>query len=353
MDLILLSLMSYRKTLAVKSELAAATRAVRKKFRALRRGLIEFDLQTEKQLKPLVAPLQNIVSTAKNEALAVKQNSGGPLPEFIEPDFLVDWGSAYRDSPGNFVPDTPRGLTFDVNAPSTSSAQTPKSTGEYYPSSAMPNPEEYIFDPETKASFASYAELLGPLSRKYVGSVTAKPSIHDTTYGVKFHQGEHANFLLGNKEVDFDQNDDIHIGSSIFKGTPGLFELLFLKNPSTAAITQKDLDTYKVICNLTNLHRANSDPNGRIRSTALPKYMGFIGKLFPPGEKKKKINKFTRGGGFVRNNNLPYNYVYWDSLDELVKRLELLHAAKAAGNTNLDGEIFSIEEELREAHVIR
>lgn len=290
------------------------------------------------------------MTSARKEPLAISRGARTAVPEFIEPDFMDDWGPTYRDSPGVCMPETPRALPYDVYEAGTS--RTPKSSGPVHDSSAIPDPVEYISDPETKQSFETYAELLGPLSKKYVGSVAAKPDIHDTTYGVKFHHGEHADFLLGSKEVDFDINDDIHVGDRIYRGTPGLFELLFVKNPSSAAITQKDLDTYKEICELTNLHRANSDPRGRIRSTSMPKYTRFIGKLFPPADKLKKGSKFSRGSGFVPNNNLPYNYVYWDSIDELVARLELLHAAKGAGNNSLDGEIASIEEELREARVI-
>lgn len=45
--------------------------------------------------------------------------------------------------------------------------------------------------------------------------------------------------------------------------------------------------------------------------------------------------------------------VYWDDPNELVDRLKLLIASKTAGNTNLDNEILSIIEELKEAGVIQ
>jgi hypothetical protein len=46
------------------------------------------------------------------------------------------------------------------------------------------------------------------------------------------------------------------------------------------------------------------------------------------------------------------DYVYWDDVNELVSRMRLLVASKNAGNTNHDGEIFSILSELKEHRVI-
>ena len=139
-------------------------------------------------------------------------------------------------------------------------------------------------------------------------------------------------------------NDDIHIGNNIFTGTPGLYELLFMKKPAGSIITQRDKENYKLICELTNLHRVGADPKGRIRSTAVDKYTRFIGKLFPA---KRKT-----GRGFIQANKKAYNYIYWDDVNEIVSRLQLLRAAKVAGNTSLDPEIASIEEELREVGAI-
>ena len=52
----------------------------------------------------------------------------------------------------------------------------------------------------------------------------------------------------------------------------------------------------------------------------------------------------------INYSNYKREFVYWDSADELVDRLRLLLASKQAGNTNLNNEIMSIIEELREAN---
>ncbi|KAJ3646935.1 hypothetical protein Zmor_024492 [Zophobas morio] len=59
-----------------------------------------------------------------------------------------------------------------------------------------------------------------------------------------------------------------------------------------------------------------------------------------------------KSGRGLYNNNFVTEYVYYDAFDELVERLNLLHASVKAGNTTHINEIRSIEEELREADVI-
>ena len=59
-----------------------------------------------------------------------------------------------------------------------------------------------------------------------------------------------------------------------------------------------------------------------------------------------------KSGRGLYNNNFVTEYVYYDAFDELVERLNLLHASVKAGNTTHINEIRSIEEELREANVI-
>ena len=59
-----------------------------------------------------------------------------------------------------------------------------------------------------------------------------------------------------------------------------------------------------------------------------------------------------KSGRGLYNDNFVTEYVYYNVFDELVERLNLLHASVKAGNTTHINEIRSIEEELREAGVI-
>ncbi|KAK9754618.1 hypothetical protein QE152_g1137 [Popillia japonica] len=58
------------------------------------------------------------------------------------------------------------------------------------------------------------------------------------------------------------------------------------------------------------------------------------------------------GKGHMIVSDKPFQYVYWDNINELVHRLRLLIASQNAGNTSHNNEIMSIIEELREAGVV-
>jgi len=72
----------------------------------------------------------------------------------------------------------------------------------------------------------------------------------------------------------------------------------------------------------------------------------------PGGQIKGNRSKKYSGSGYVRLQKIPPNYVHWDNVNELVERLQLLMASRAAGNNNHTNEILSIIEELREAKII-
>ena len=61
--------------------------------------------------------------------------------------------------------------------------------------------------------------------------------------------------------------------------------------------------------------------------------------------RKKRVIKPMKGA--VR-----YQYVYYDSPDEIVRRLQILHASRVAGNLSVTNEILDIENELKEAGYI-
>lgn len=154
----------------------------------------------------------------------------------------------------------------------------------------------------------------------------------DKIYGPK--KRSNGNIILGKKEVKFVENT-LLIDSNVYTLTSGLIQLLFLKNP--LVYTENDLDEYKSILTQTSVHL--STVGNKIKKGGT-KYSSIISKLFPSGgELSMKLQK----------NNL----VYWDDPNELVDRLRLLIASKAAGNTSVSNEIISIFEELREAGVIK
>ncbi len=72
------------------------------------------------------------------------------------------------------------------------------------------------------------------------------------------------------------------------------------------------------------------------------------------GEGEEEDEGRKTGNGFMKviKGVKSLRGFYWNDPNELVERLILLHASKAAGNTNVYNEILAIEEELREANII-
>jgi len=154
----------------------------------------------------------------------------------------------------------------------------------------------------------------------------------DKTYGPK--KLSNGDITLGNKVVNFTQHT-LHIEDVEYPLTPGLVRLIFLKH--STQFTEYDLSVYKKILIQTSAHLILDGSKIKVGGD---KYKNIITKLFPTGEGLSvKLQK--------------HQLVYWNDPNELVDRLRLLLASKAAGNTGVSNEILSIFEELYEARIIK
>jgi len=154
----------------------------------------------------------------------------------------------------------------------------------------------------------------------------------DKTYGPK--ERKNGRVVLGKKEINLVDNT-LTIEDISYPLTQGLGNLIFSKNPKL--YTKNDLDAYKSILIQTSAHLT---ADGRKIKKGGNKYYDIIQNLFPSGSGlSMKLQQ--------------HNLVYWDDPNELVDRLQLLLASKAAGNTGVSNEIISIFEELREAGLIK
>lgn len=175
---------------------------------------------------------------------------------------------------------------------------------------------------------------------------------HDTVYGVHYDP-KHEKWTLGTKDVMFDDNSDIIIGGKKYKGTKGLYELLFLPNPDKVFVHESDMREYAEILESTSAHL---NKLGYVKSNSGKKYKEIISVLFPSKSSQKPFSPNTstpKGSGMmIQDSNAPIKYVYWNDADELCDRLRLLITSKRTGHTGHDGEIASIIEELKEIGVI-
>lgn len=203
----------------------------------------------------------------------------------------------------------------------------------------------------------------------------------DRTYGIYYDDDT---WKMGSYAVQFSDNNII-IDGITYKGTPGLFELIFKKNPNE--YTESDLENYKSMLLHTGAHRIGDGT--RVKGNKGPKYTNIIANIFPSKKRKhqltftydvkkpvitqqtshlselngsipetslqehKKMRPTSGEGLEMRLANTKFDYRYWDDPNEMVDRLRLLNASKQAGNTSLNNEIISILEELKEANIIK
>lgn len=172
--------------------------------------------------------------------------------------------------------------------------------------------------------------------------------------------------------VIFDYDDKvIRVNSKEYPLTKNLANLLLTAKVSNLNPTPAEVDTYNQI-----LHDVGDFPTSPPTESEKSKFYRFIRQ---PGKGRVMIKKLSKKlkkvgttagsshqyggrGPNAKNLNLKVfsrknqdvKYIYWDSPSELIHRLCLLISTKQAGNTSpqVDEEIASIEEELREANII-
>ena len=212
--------------------------------------------------------------------------------------------------------------------------------------------------PQIKAAPAP-STILGPIAHKYLGYKLSKDkgTESDTTFGI-YTKGEDNKFYIDNTPLTI-RGDSFRLGNNSYwyKGTPGLWALLTLKNPTH--YTAADLREYGDILMLSNAYRRQNEPSSlRIKASKGSKYNTIIkpilqrkGVMGVKEEEEEEEEPSTSGTGLrkIQTNN-PVEYVYWNTLEELLERLYIVYGEMKAGNTNpnLFNELVNILQEIRE-----
>lgn len=198
---------------------------------------------------------------------------------------------------------------------------------------------EFNEDVEKPQSFEDYLDQYKALPKYYIANMNKNE--YDHKYGVRRDESSQS-LYIGNSILDFDGSDVI-VKNKKYKGTRGLYELLFKKKPSQfSSIDEKN---YQQIVLTTNAHKRYYKANNQIDGNKLDKYKNIIAPISEPKEVAGK-------GLFMEMNNNKIDYVHWNDPNELVDRLRLLVASQQAGHTGHVNEINSIIEELKEAKII-
>ena len=174
-------------------------------------------------------------------------------------------------------------------------------------------------------------ESVGDIAVKYL---RLDDKVRDKTFGINKKDGHHH---IGDTHVIIHKNNII-IGDEKFKGTPGLWDLIMLKDPSPEGYyTREDMDNYIKIMTKTHvLHQGNNPNNPFPKSSKGNKWNNVLSTIW---ENRKKFE----GEGVVIMSSDP---------NALLERLDLLLASQKAGNTGVVNELVSICDELKRQDVL-
>lgn len=293
-------------------EIKLLSDSIRMKNRALKMGISERDKFLENTFKPVVEPLREI-----SQKLDIKP----PVSEIKQ-----------------IIPVDENDESMDTDSPSL--AEDEEDDVEVEGGEEGPQEEEVLKQaPSRLSTLGVDIASKGLLTRKYLVKMLYKTpgnrKVH--VFGVRIDSND--GLMIGDSRLDIDDSDNLVIKGKSFHGTPGLFELLFKQSPGK--YTARDLNTYKLICKLTNTHKLNYSSTSRVYRNKTDKYKNIISKIFPPRGADKT------GKGMVMKNTYDTNVFYYNDINKLVDRLRLLHEAKKAGHTGLDSEMTTLSEELR------
>jgi len=364
-------------------EIARMRASIRKKHRALKTGKLEDEITLETRFKPIVEPLRRIAEHAErnvDDRNAIKLETTDVTP--IKRKWKDDDSVAHRDDTDvsmhapiqrEKIAATKRlrELRRERSSSLPIVASTPTGTRNLSPSEQQivgrdlfgGEKEDEVFETgfespptletsvrrtlHTPQGRETLHSQLGPLGRKYVGSLLSgeATSEMDNVYGV--YLGDEG-MMLGDKRFDVDVDDAIIVGDVRYVGTPGLYELIFKRIPDDLVYTENDKLTYRNILLKTNAHKRDHKATMPVLGNKGHKYKYVIAPLL---QSVKKVGA-GRVPSAMRVTGNRIDYVHWDDPNELVDRLRLLDSSRRAGNNAHDNEILSILEELREAGLI-
>ena len=277
---------------------------IRKKYKALKIGRAKAEIHQESKLKPVTESLKKLLKLKEislipdTKSKPIRPLKGPIKKRKVDPTELVTPNQSFEQYDDDMFK-TPRLLKEET---------TP----------------DRNFDEKNIESYFTLA--------------ASSPTHVDNLYGFRFDD-ESMDWKIGDSKVVVKGND-LYINDKYYEGTPGLYELIFMKNPNK--YTQDDLQRYGEILADTNAYRRNYSKSGQITGSKSKKYKNIVSRLLPR----------QSGMGLMQVSNKKMDYVYWNDPNELVDRLRLLVASQQAGHNNHTNEIVSIVEELREANII-
>lgn len=307
-------------------EINRISNIIRVKCKLIKTNASEHENAIQEFFKPVVTPLKDIIETTKNSK-----------------------------------------SEHEITKINTSKNEKPKK--EYYPEISDDSDEESVHDYEhdnknieIKDEIEKAAEVAEPEQDEmnesienidnedvkkrltyYINLMKKRNKYIDLTSGLRILL---KGLYIGDKQVRFQDNNIVFNDGNKIKITMGLLELIFKQDPNETFITKSDKEKYKSLILLTNAHRKNYKAANDVRLKDY-KYIHVISKLLDESSGKGLPEYMEE-----KKCKSSIDYLYYKDANQLVERLQLLTASRAAGNTNHSNEILSILDELRENKII-
>lgn len=363
-------------------DLLSTRKSLKQKFRNLKKDIAKSQSTLEKSYKPITEPLKELITSLKPSNTTLKFKT--EFKEEQEEEPFIDRKEYYKTTP------------YDIslsNEPFMESSNL--RAGESFFDESIHQQTPSIPENENERRFQQYLEnYASPIPRAFIEDmIRSDGKDFDDRFGIYF-DADKESWAIGNSTLDFD-GQDVLLGQEKFRytGTPGLYELLFKKNP--VGYRGTDLENYIDIIRRSGAHYKERDPAKGLSTSKSEKFIRIIKpqittlhslakekqirkqakaslsripeKTFqsPTTLVKKAQKPFSSSGrepislrskvtgkGLMKLNSKKIEYRHFDNYNEIVDRLRLLIASESAGNLNHNNEIESILEELREAKII-
>jgi uncharacterized phage infection (PIP) family protein YhgE len=351
----------------IAAEIAKSVKIIRRKYSDLMRNKLEMKQNILANFAPLTKPLELGISNVANNLKDIISRKDAKLKQLEEERNRSrrDSGSDYengemrnegeqhshetngddtekKEEDTNESGDREQGQNENNDQDYSDENDDDDDDDEKSPPSPMKELAKLHGTSEASKNIKQLLDQLDPELRPYIERVySGRTTQIDQIYGVRL-SGRY--WLLGSEIIDF-RDGNVFVNDKYYKGSKGLYELLFASNPKNSIYNKNDLDTYKKILVETNAHRRTYSSHKPINANRSAKYANIIGPLFPAKSRKST--------GFGLIDALKPTYHYYSDINEIVDRLRLLHASRAAGNDSHSNEINSIESEMRELRIIQ
>ena len=218
-------------------DIIRAREIIKKKYNELRRGESEESARLEKYFKPVAEPLKAILRKQEDAAgptnwLQVKKEeeeaaSKAPLEKNTEGQYR-EKEDPYESAVDSDFDDEQTGDNIIINTEKTSNqddTDVDEELDEIASETQEPaGDQDVLLDSYIGAHF-------GPLFSSYMREMITNGDAFDYSHGIRFSEG--GQWLLGNKPVHFDKNDNLMIEENKFEMSPGLLELIFKRSPES------------------------------------------------------------------------------------------------------------------------